>query len=290
LTSGAFRSQVAAAGEAGKPLEIDVLRVVDGQEHTVELPAIVPNFSIGDGRRGLGIGLGHDDDHAVVGGLVENSAAAKAQVPVGSRIVRVNDQPVQSWHDVFALLRDATPERPVRVVASLDGHEQTYTLSMDAREVAQLQANRYVVSLGYLKPHVEPRRTDSVLTAAWWGVTETRDMIVQFYLTIRRMIGGSVSAKNLSGPVGIVHTGSLLAWRGGDWLLWFLAMISANLAVVNFLPIPIVDGGLFTFLVLEKLTGKPPSPRTQSVAQLIGLTLIVGLFLFVTYNDIMRLL
>lgn len=290
ITPSSFRSQVAAAGEAEQPLEIDVLRVVDGREQVVELPAVVPSFAIGNGRRGLGVGLGHDDEHAVVGGLVENSAAARAQIPVGSRIVRIDDQSVESWHDVLSVLRHALPDKPLKVVASFDGHEQTYSLSMDGREIAQLQSNRYVVALGYLKPHVEPRRTDSVLTAAWWGVTETRDMIIQFYLTIRRMIGGSVSAKNLSGPVGIVHTGSLLAWRGGDWLLWFLAMISANLAVVNFLPIPIVDGGLFTFLVLEKLTGKPPSPRTQSVAQLIGLTLIVGLFLFVTYNDIMRLL
>jgi len=66
-------------------------------------------------------------------------------------------------------------------------------------------------------------------------------------------------------------------------------MISANLAVVNFLPIPIVDGGLFTFLVIEKLQGRPLSPRTQSIAQVVGLALIVSVFLFVTYQDIMRM-
>jgi regulator of sigma E protease len=67
-------------------------------------------------------------------------------------------------------------------------------------------------------------------------------------------------------------------------------MISANLAVVNFLPIPIVDGGLFVFLILEKVMGKPLSPRAQSVAQLVGLALIAGVFLFVTYHDIVRLM
>jgi regulator of sigma E protease len=66
-------------------------------------------------------------------------------------------------------------------------------------------------------------------------------------------------------------------------------MISANLAVVNFLPIPIVDGGLFVFLILEKIMGKPLSPRAQGIAQIVGLALIVGVFLFVTYNDISRL-
>ncbi|HEX2973049.1 MAG TPA: site-2 protease family protein, partial [Tepidisphaeraceae bacterium] len=74
-----------------------------------------------------------------------------------------------------------------------------------------------------------------------------------------------------------------------DWLIWFLAMISANLAVVNFLPIPIVDGGLFTFLIIEKLAGRPLSARAQTVAQIIGLAIILSVFLLVTYQDIARI-
>ena len=63
-------------------------------------------------------------------------------------------------------------------------------------------------------------------------------------------------------------------------------MISANLAVVNFLPIPIVDGGLFTFLILEKIKGKPLSPKTQAIAQYVGMALLLGVFLFVTWQDV----
>ena len=73
-----------------------------------------------------------------------------------------------------------------------------------------------------------------------------------------------------------------------DCLIWFLAMISANLAVVNFLPIPIVDGGLFMFLIIEKFQGRPLSPKVQSIAQLVGIAMIVSVFIFVTYQDIMR--
>jgi regulator of sigma E protease len=124
--------------------------------------------------------------------------------------------------------------------------------------------------------------------AVKWGVTETRDFILQFYLTLRRMVGGSVSPNQLMGPVGIFVGGAKFAFRGWDWLLWFLSMISANLAVVNFLPIPIVDGGLFTFLILEKIQGKPLSPRAQAIAQYVGLAFLAGVFLFVTYHDIMR--
>jgi regulator of sigma E protease len=67
-------------------------------------------------------------------------------------------------------------------------------------------------------------------------------------------------------------------------------MISANLAVVNFLPIPIVDGGLFTLLIIEKVQGKPLSPKMQAAAQYVGLAFLFGVFLFVTYHDILRLI
>ena len=83
--------------------------------------------------------------------------------------------------------------------------------------------------------------------------------------------------------------GTQFAFKGTDWLIWFLAMISANLAVVNFLPIPIVDGGHFIFLIIEKIQGKPPSRRVLETAQLLGLFFIIGVFLLVTYNDISRM-
>ena len=134
----------------------------------------------------------------------------------------------------------------------------------------------------------QPRKTKNFLQAAAWGVEETRDLIVQFYITLQRMVSGSVPAKNMMGPVGIVRAGAGFASRGIDYLIWFLAMISANLAVVNFLPIPIVDGGLFMFLLIEKFQGKPLSPRVQSIAQLVGIALIVSVFIFVTYQDIIR--
>ena len=134
------------------------------------------------------------------------------------------------------------------------------------------------------------RQTNNPLTAAAWGVVETRDLLRQFYVTLRRLTQGSVPIKNLMGPIGIFHSGSIFADKGWDWLIWFLAMISANLAVVNFLPIPIVDGGLFTFLLLEKIQGKPLSPRAQNAAQFVGLAIILSIFVFVTYGDIVRLL
>jgi regulator of sigma E protease len=135
------------------------------------------------------------------------------------------------------------------------------------------------------------RETDNPLTALGWGVTETRDLILQFYVTLKRMIGPdrSVSPTNLMGFIGIADAGARFAIKGPDWLIWFLAMISANLAVVNFLPIPVVDGGHFVFLLIEKLRGRPVPAAIQEFALKFGLVLLLGIFLFVTYNDIARI-
>jgi regulator of sigma E protease len=153
-----------------------------------------------------------------------------------------------------------------------------------------LASLRYVLDLPLAQRQVI-RRTTNPLVALAWGAGETRDLIIQFYITLRRIIyDQTISASNLSGPVGILHQGTLIASRGTDWMIWYLAVISANLAVVNFLPLPIVDGGLFVFLLIEKLRGKPVSPRVQAITQIVGLALIVSLFLFVTYNDILRLM
>jgi regulator of sigma E protease len=72
--------------------------------------------------------------------------------------------------------------------------------------------------------------------------------------------------------------------------VFFLAMISVNLAVLNFLPLPIVDGGLFLYLVWERITGRPPSLRFQNAATIVGLVLLGGLFVFTFYNDVSRII
>ena len=156
-------------------------------------------------------------------------------------------------------------------------------------QVASINSILYGVLLP-LREETFLRQTHKPLEAIKWGVGETRDLIVQFYLTLKRMVQGSVPASGAMGPLGIVTAGAKFAYKGNDWLIWFLSMISANLAVVNFLPIPIVDGGLFTFLIIEKLQGRPLSARTQAVAQVVGLALIASVFLFVTYQDILRML
>ena len=125
--------------------------------------------------------------------------------------------------------------------------------------------------------------------AVTMGFTETKKLAVLTWLTLDRLARGTVGVEQLRGPVGIVQVGTRVADRGMTYLLFFLAMISVNLAVLNFLPLPIVDGGLFLFLLYEGCFRRPPSLRFQNAATLVGLAFLGSLFVVTFYNDVVRL-
>ena len=220
----------------------------------------------------------------------------------GTRVLEVGGRSIDSWSGMRAALLASTREAADRgegATVSMAyrlpielGEPTSAELTLDAGQVAELHA------LGWTPPlpanWFEPMQTTlsadgNPLEAVAMGFRQTWKMVVLTYLTIDRLIGGSVSVKQLHGPVGIVHIGTKVADRGLMYLVFFLAMISVNLAVLNFLPLPIVDGGLFLFLVYEKIRGRPPSVAFQNAAALIGLMLIGTLFVVTFFNDVMRL-
>jgi regulator of sigma E protease len=259
----------------------------DGQ--SITLPPVTPAVSVGQGRRGLGAGVDIELDRAVIAAVETGSSADKAGLQPGSTILSINDTPVASWHDVRAAMKSATPDKPMAITVQESGSVREIQFTPTANDVSTIAGLNYI-TLAAFDVHQTVIRADSPWQAMVWGVGETRDLILKGYLTLKRVAyDRSVPASNLVGIVGIFHSGTLFADKGWDWYVWFLAMVSANLAVVNFLPIPVVDGGLFCFLLLEKLTGRPPSQKLQVAAQMVGLVLILSLFLFVTYNDVMRI-
>jgi regulator of sigma E protease len=278
------------AGDKGQLVSMDVIRRINGIDTLVHVPDLQTGVKLEGGGRGLGIVLGlYDEDRPVVAQVLHDTPASRAGIPRGATITSINGEPISSWFDMHRALLQVTPDVPVPIeFTTASGQHEKKMLTVDPAQEAAVHAVRYETLLQLGDPKSAVRKADSIFQAAGWGITETRDLSLQFYLTLRRMFDGNVSPSNLMGPIGIFITGKTLAFRGYDWLIWFLSMISANLAVVNFLPIPIVDGGLFTFLILEKLQGKPLTPRTQAIAQYVGLAFLVGVFVFVTYHDIVR--
>jgi regulator of sigma E protease len=220
----------------------------------------------------------------------------------GARIDAVNGVAAADWFDIREQLRVATQSKlnsPDGATVSLTitnptpGREgETGELQLSAADVEKLHALGWHTDLppDIFEPIYTVRTADgNPFKAVAMGFVETKKLVLMTYLTIDRLIRGSVGVDQLRGPVGIVHIGAKVADKGLLYSLFFLGMISVNLAVINFLPLPIVDGGLFLFLIYEKLKGRPPSIAFQNAATIVGLCIIVTLFVVTFYNDVVRL-
>jgi len=235
-------------------------------------------------------------------------AATEIIISPGTRLLTIAGQPVGTFAEVRAALRHATREAQGEGAQSTDV-VLTVQRPLAGRLDASAPIERFVWSisredaaalhrLGWESP-VDPlpfepeqvvRIAENPIEAVKMGLSETRRVMLTTYITFARLAQGTVKVEHLKGPVGIAHLGTLVAGRGFIWLLFFLALISVNLAVINFLPLPIVDGGQFLFLVFEQVRGKPVPVSVQNAATMVGLVLIGSMFLIVTYNDITNLL
>ncbi|MBG80036.1 MAG: hypothetical protein CMJ39_04905 [Phycisphaerae bacterium] len=217
---------------------------------------------------------------------------SQAGIMGGSRILSVNGHPVNDWQELYRQIMEAEGEQvQLSVENPTPGREQrSITLSLADISCGLPLEMAYAMELPFDPIYTTRNSGGNPITAISMGLSETFNLITMTYLTLDRVARGSVSVEQLQGPVGIVHIGTKVIDRGFTYLLFFLALISVNLAVVNFLPLPIVDGGLFLNLVYEKIKGRPPSPGFQNAAAIFGLLLIGSVFIMVTYNDLVRLL
>jgi regulator of sigma E protease len=296
-------------GHAGKTLALAVLRREGGELRRVSLEAKVtgkgtigflPSTTVWEST------LLSRPPESFVGqperGASAPPAAARLNLRPGARISAVEGQPTANFAEVRAALVAATKQ------AAASGGSATVRLTIEPpapgetpREVSWVLLPEDVavlhqlgwrppVSLGMFKGEEVILRASSAADAVRLGLRETRRVMLQTYVTFARLFQGTVKVEHLQGPVGIAHIGTVVASRGIIWLLFFLALISVNIAVVNFLPLPIVDGGQFLMILYEQVRGKPLPIKVQEVVTIAGLLFIGVMFLLVTFNDFRKLL
>ena len=137
---------------------------------------------------------------------------------------------------------------------------------------------------------MELDRADNVFHAMGLGVQQSYDNIMQVLLGLKAWASRKVGADQFAGPVGIVQVAQQRASAGWTELLFFLGFLSVNLAVLNFLPLPVLDGGLMVFLLIEWIRGRPLSLKAQMISTMVGLAVILIGALFATINDVARIL
>jgi regulator of sigma E protease len=186
------------------------------------------------------------------------------------------------WAQAFWVLQ-VSEYKKVRVRVNRPGDEKFKdAIELTARE----DTDWPLVARGIrLIPDFREQKASNFGEALVMGARESYEMIGLMYLQLRSLATGRVSYKQVGGPIAMLSAGFSVAQSGNFELLLLLAAISINLAVVNFLPIPILDGGHMVFLIYEKLRGRPPSENVRVVATYIGLAVIGLLMIFVFYQD-----
>lgn len=263
------------------------------------------------GQIGLGVGDSSSETNLIAAPMERVTdamfneyvpGAAGTPITAGARVVAVDDQSTATLHDVVLRVREAvargatvvtlTIRRPVAGDLLSEGPDEMVPVEISAKEVEQIKALGWTSELSsqQFATQQQTMKASNPLEALRFGFDETKRVMGMTYLTFARLAQGTVKVEHLKGPVGIAHLGTLVADRGFIWLLFFLALISVNLAVINFLPLPIVDGGQFLFLLYEAIRGRPVPVQIQNGVTMVGLVLIAGMFLLVTFNDVKNLL
>ena len=230
-----------------------------------------------------------DYDHLVVAGVEASSPAAKADIQPRDEIEFVNGDPVQTWQDLYFKLQALRDQDVVLKV-----RRGTRTFEAPIGKLDRFVFDPLAFEKKVLPPAVAPQllqvtiRKANPVDALAWGVNETWDFTLDTYVSLHRLFGGTVPTSELRGPLGIGSAAIKMAQTGFAHIIYFFAIISISLAVINFLPIPVVDGGHVVFLAIEKVRGKPVSQKAMNIAQIVGLVLLLAVFVYATKNDIMR--
>jgi len=246
-------------------------------------------------RNIIGVAMLPAQDDTVVARVVKDSPAAKENIPAGAVITKVNDTDVSTWQQVFNALADAEG-KDVRLTYRAGGAEHTADMGVldkkafDATNEDQFAIVLPALNLSELKPLMtEPIRLGPI-GALRWGFDDTVNFVSSTYKGLLRLMQGRVPTKGASGPVGIGAIAVRVARQGPGEFIYFMAMLSAIIAVFNFLPLPVLDGGHVVMVLIEKIRRRPIPIRVQMGIQITGWILILGLFVALTYQDIMRLI
>ncbi|MDQ6982229.1 MAG: RIP metalloprotease RseP [Mariprofundus sp.] len=216
--------------------------------------------------------------------VMEGSSAQRFGLRKGDVIKQINGWDVSNVSQFIARVK-AKGGEPVSLVIQRD---QTLLQLKVIPSPDQNKQGRLGVRLASQSKHGTEEYRMGWLEGMAYGFVRTWEMTGLTLGVFGKMVTSAIPADNLGGPIAIAQLAGKTADMGLVYFLGFLALISVNLGVLNLLPIPILDGGLLVYLGLEKLRGKPLSPRFLEMTQMAGLVLIVSLMVFAFYNDLSR--
>jgi len=226
----------------------------------------------------------------VVERALRGRPAANAGVQPGDSIVALNGQPVHQTYDVFAVM-DTSPGRPVTVTVARQRRRLDLPMTASTEQVEGPDGKPRTVGRLGIQFRIPVRREAYTLAeASRAGAGATLDAMTFVVRTVQGLLTRRVAASNVGGPILIAQQAGEVARLGFEPFLQFLALISVNLAVLNLLPVPVLDGGQFVILLAEAVIRRPVPPALRERLTMLGLVVVVLLMGLAFSNDIRRLL
>ena len=246
----------------------------------------------GDALDKLGISFFRPQIPPVLGAISADSPAKAAGLRNGDRILSIDGQPLDNWLDFVTIVRASAGQKLL-----LGLERKGERLSIEITPMERQDRQRSFGQIGASVENPGAARNDLMtlvryapMAAFVKAIDETGDKALFTLTSIYRMITGDISWRNISGPITIADYAGQSARLGANYYLQFMALVSISLAVLNLLPIPILDGGHLLYYLVEIVMRRPLTERNMEIGQQIGLALMLTLMAFAFYNDINRLI
>ena len=238
---------------------------------------------------GLALFYGSATLEPVIGEVQKNMPAQAAGLLAGDRVVSINQVALDSWEEMALIIGQSQGQELVVDVVRSNGEPATIQVApqqVDGLTIFGEPEKRYV--LGVLAAGEMRRARLGPVAAAAESLRQTGYIIRLTIIGVGKIFSGSVSTKELGGPILIAQMSGKAAQQGLGSLLAFIAFISINLGILNLLPIPVLDGGHLFFFAIEALFRRPLPVKVRELAQQAGMMALLLLMVLVIYNDIMR--
>jgi regulator of sigma E protease len=224
----------------------------------------------------------------IVGDIIKDSPAAQAGLAGGDIIERIEGKAIREWTDLQSTVA-AADLKPLLFAVRREG--KTFDVTITPKETEDKNifgetVNRKMIGVAPSGESIIQR--ENPLAAVPKALVRTYNICELTVLGLAKLVTGSISSKNIGGPILILQTAGKTAREGKSTFLNFVAIISINLAIVNILPIPILDGGHILFYAIELITRRQVSQKTVEMAQKVGIVILVLIMAFAFYNDIAR--
>ncbi|WP_027669838.1 sigma E protease regulator RseP [Rheinheimera baltica] len=239
----------------------------------------------------LGLGLARPQALTEIASVAKGSAAQRAGLQVNDKILRIADEDIIDWNQFQQIVANA-PEKALSLVVARDGNELTLIATPELVQASDGFSQGVLgvtPKVSEWPPGVLYTQRYGAFAAIGAGVSHTWQLTRLSFAMIGKLLTGDVSVKHLSGPISIAQGAGATASIGLVAFLSFLALISVNLAVINLLPLPVLDGGHLMYMLLELIRGKPVSEKTQEIGFKFGALILLVLMGIALLNDVSRL-